>query len=88
MERVGIRELRASASRILRSVRNGEREYVITFRGDPVAILRPLRDRDRERLAREDQAAALDALDNLAGRVSRSWSSERGGVELVEDQRR
>jgi prevent-host-death family protein len=45
MERVGVRELRQNLSVYLRRVRNGE-VLEVTERGQPVARLQPLVDRD------------------------------------------
>jgi prevent-host-death family protein len=53
MERVGVRELRQNLSVYLRRVRNGE-ALEVTERGQPVARLQPLVDRD-------DAAGRLEA---------------------------
>lgn len=45
MERVGVRELRQNLSVYLRRVRRGE-ALMVTERGEPVATLRPVADRD------------------------------------------
>lgn len=50
MDRVGVRELRQNLSVYLRRVRDGE-GLVVTERGQPVALLQPIADRD-DRLAR------------------------------------
>lgn len=42
MVEIGIRQLKNEASEILRAVREEGVEYVITYRGQPVAVLRPL----------------------------------------------
>lgn len=42
MPEIGIRRLKNDASEILRSVREEGAEYVITYRGEPVAVLRPV----------------------------------------------
>lgn len=39
---IGIRALKNETSRIVNEVREGEAEYLVTKRGEPVAILRPL----------------------------------------------
>jgi len=51
---IGIRQLKNDTSEILRSVREDKVEYVITYRGQPVAVLRPM------------EPAAVDADDILA----------------------
>lgn len=42
MPEIGIRQLKNEASEILRAVREKGTEYVITYRGQPVAVLRPV----------------------------------------------
>lgn len=42
MPEIGIRHLKNETSEILRSVREEGAEYVITYRGEPVAVLRPV----------------------------------------------
>ena len=42
MPAIGIRQLKNDTSEILRSVREDKVEYVITYRGQPVAVLRPM----------------------------------------------
>jgi prevent-host-death family protein len=39
---IGIRQLKNETSEILRAVREDKAEYVITYRGEPVAVLRPV----------------------------------------------
>ena len=54
MPDIGIRQLKNDTSEILRSVREDKVEYVITYRGQPVAVLRPM------------EPAGVDADDILA----------------------
>ena len=49
-ETIGVRELKNHASRLLRAVREDMVEYVVTLRGEPVAVLRPLTDEEAQRL--------------------------------------
>lgn len=44
MPEIGIRQLKNEASEILRAVREDKVEYIITLRGQPVAVLRPIAD--------------------------------------------
>ncbi len=41
MPEIGIRQLKNETSEILRAVREERVEYIVTLRGEPVAILRP-----------------------------------------------
>lgn len=42
MPEIGIRQLKNEASEIIRAVREERVEYIVTLRGKPVAVLRPL----------------------------------------------
>lgn len=56
MPEIGIRQLKNETSEILRAVREEKAEYVITYRGQPVAVLRPV----------EPAAAEADEILRLA----------------------
>jgi prevent-host-death family protein len=85
---VGVRELKNQASRIVRAVQEERAEYVITLRGDPVAVLRPFGDQDARRLQQAEVDKALAEMKLLARQVAEAWTSPKSGVELVEEQRR
>lgn len=57
LRRIGVRELRSRACEVIRAVRGDGAEYVITYRGRPVAVLRGLRDD-----AGQDQVADSPAM--------------------------
>ncbi|HQY92892.1 MAG: type II toxin-antitoxin system prevent-host-death family antitoxin [Caldilinea sp.] len=59
MPAIGIRQLKNDASEIIRTVREEKVEYIITLRGQPVAILRPI----------EPVVEDSDAILRLAGEV-------------------
>ncbi|MBN1138765.1 MAG: type II toxin-antitoxin system Phd/YefM family antitoxin, partial [Anaerolineae bacterium] len=42
MPDVGVRELKAQASEIVRQIRENRARYIITYRGEPVGLLMPL----------------------------------------------
>ena len=85
---VGVRELKNQASRIVRAVQEQRAEYVITLRGDPVAVLRPFGDQDARRLQQVEVERSLAEMKQLAQQVAEAWTSPRSGVELVNEQRR
>ena len=85
---VGVRELKNQASRIVRTVQEQRAEYVITLRGDPVAVLRPFGDQDARRLQQAEVERSLAEMKRLAQQVAEAWMSPRSGVELVDEQRR
>ena len=90
MPKVGIRELKNDASEILRAVREEQVEYIVTYRGEPVATIRPI--------AGENQESSVDGvrpdadfwaqLDELRNEIEANWTSDKTAVELVEEQRR
>lgn len=85
---IGVRELKNRASQLVRTVREELAEYVITVRGEPVAVLRPLTEQEEKRLRQQEIEKALAEIDELAERVTAAWQSPKSAVELIEEQRR
>ena len=85
---VGVRDLKNRASGIIRAVHDEMAEYVITVRGEPVAVLRPFTDADAQRLHQAKVDQALAEMKALAHQVAAAWTSPKSGVELVDEQRR
>jgi len=86
--RIGVRELKNQASEVLRAVREENAEYVVTVRGRPVAVLRPLTDEDRLRHERFEVERELEEMEALAKQIADLWQSPHTAVELVSAQRR
>jgi len=63
---IGVRELKNQTSRVVRAVREEMAEYVITVRGEPVAVLRPLTDEEAQKLRQVDVDDALTEMKALA----------------------
>jgi len=87
-ETIGVRELKNQASRLIREVSEQMVEYVVTVRGEPVALLRPLTKDEAQRLRREEVDASLAEMKALAQQVADAWVSDRSGVQLIAEQRR
>ena len=86
-KRIGIREFKNRASSVVDEVRESDEEYVVTKRGEPVAVLRPWT-ADDERSDRVDRAQrALATLRDIAERVALA-AGKRGAREVVSEQRR
>ena len=85
---IGVRELKNQTSRVIRAVREEMSEYVVTLRGEPVAVLRPLTEEEAQRLHQVEIDAALEEMKALAREVASAWESDQSGVELVAEQRR
>ncbi len=88
MTRIGIRELKNQASKIVRDVEHEKAEYVVTHQGQPVAVLSPYTRMEAEKEQRLERETSLRAMKELANEVARSWVSPKGAVELLTEQRR
>lgn len=85
---IGVRELKNHASRVLRAVREDMTEYVVTLRGEPIAVLRPLSEEESQRLRQLEVDKSIAEMKALARDVADAWTSEKSGAELVAEQRR
>ena len=85
---IGVRELKNQTSRVIRTVREEMAEYVVTLRGEPVAVLRPLTKEEAQRLRRVEIDETLAEMRTLAHQVGAAWTSQMSGVELIAEQRR
>jgi prevent-host-death family protein len=86
--RIGVRELKNHASEIVHEIQENAAEYIVTLRGEPVAVLRPFREESEGDLRQAQRAEALQKLDTLAEEIARSWRSPKTAAELLEEQRR
>lgn len=84
---VGIRELKNRASRIVDEVCETDEPYVVTKRGEPVAVLRPWKSVDARAERVERARRDLAALTGFAERVARK-AGRRAAAKAVSDQRR
>ena len=71
MERVGVRELKAHATQILREVREHRATYIVTVNGEPVATLAPVAEEDLRAQRREAGRLWLADLDAIATELAR-----------------
>lgn len=93
-ETVGVRELKNDASEIIRTVREERAEYVVTYRGQPVAVILPVAESVRQ--VQNDQVVAATQpdddfwarLDALGREIDAQWKSDKTAVELISEQRR
>lgn len=86
--KIGVRELKNQTSRVIRAVREDMAEYVVTLRGEPVAVIRPWTEKEAQRLRDLETDETLAAMKTLAQEVGAAWRSEKSGIELVSEQRR
>jgi prevent-host-death family protein len=80
---VGIRELKQSASRIVRRVRETGEEMAVTVRGEVVAVLVPVGPKRRTR-----RGSPWTDIDALAREVGRRWPKGKTAASAVQEQRR
>jgi prevent-host-death family protein len=85
MMSVGVRELKAQTSRILRRVRDRGEEIQVTYRGRTIARLVPASRPQRTGAAR---GAVWSDLDRLAAEIGARWPSDRSVVEAIREGRR
>jgi prevent-host-death family protein len=93
MPRIGIRDLKNQAPEILRHVREEQTEYVVTYRGEPIAVLLPIDEAWRQNETRPAEMATpspdlLTELELLRQEIEESWQSDKSAVELIAEQRR
>jgi len=86
MPQVGVRELKNEASEIIRAVREERAEYLVTYRGQPVAVILPVA--GARSLAAQPSPELRAALADLRARVTAQWRGDKTAVEMVEEQRR
>ena len=78
---VGIRELKQRTSDLLRQVRQNGKEIQITYRGEIVALIVPVK---RTQNDAEDSWATLDAL---AAEIGAQWPKELTSVDALSEAR-
>ena len=86
--KIGVRDLKNRASEIVRDVHEQDAHYIVTLRGEPVAVLRPLSDKSDRELRQAERVEALAKLDALAEQIAKAWRSPKSAAELVGEQRR
>ena len=81
MVTVGIREFKQQASALVRLVRETGKDVQVTYHGEVVALLIPVK-----RAKSSDQAWAK--LDNLAAEIGARWPKGGSAVDAVSEARR
>lgn len=87
MPEIGVRELKARASQVLRDLRERRARYVITHRGRPVAVLLPLEGAVQVE-PQVDAQEVWERLTRLGEEIGRGWRSPRSSAELLSEMRR
>jgi len=84
MEEIGIRELKARASEVVRAVKERRARYIITQRGEPVAVLLPIDAASPQ----PDPDEVWTRLEALGQEIAQNWQSEKSAVEILSEMRR
>ncbi len=85
VQSVGVRELRARATEIVRKVRTRGVTIEITYRGKVVARLVPVREAAR---GTTPSSEIWTSLDELAAEIGAHWSNNVSAVDAVREGRR
>lgn len=89
MRDIGIQELKARASEILRNVWKRRARYVITYRGRPIGMLSPIEQVPADPTSTPESADEVWAeLTRLGKEISRGWRSSQTSTELLSQMRR
>lgn len=84
IEEIGIRELKAHASDVVRAVKEQRTRYVVTQRGEPVALIIPL-DALPNKISDDE---VWENLMKIGEEISKNWQSEKSAVEILSEMRR
>jgi prevent-host-death family protein len=87
---VGVRELKAQASEIVRQVRENRARYIITYRGEPVGLLMPLDEASPSPLSsgQDGGETPWETLTRLGQEIGQGWQSPLSSAELLSEMRR
>lgn len=84
MEEIGIRELKAHASDVVRAVKEQRARYVITQRGVPVAVIIPM----DAMLPEKNNGEALEKMMEIRRKLSKSKQNKKSSVDILSEMRR
>lgn len=85
MTEVGVRELKAQASELIRRIRERGEVIDITYHGEVVARLVPVAP---PTLPPDEIAALLTDLDQLAAEIGANWPDDVSAVDAIRQARR
>jgi prevent-host-death family protein len=88
MPEIGVRELKAHASEIIRKLRDQRARYVVTYRGRAVGLLLPLEEPELEERLLQAAADPWEELTRLGREIGQGWQSDQTGAEILETMRR
>lgn len=91
MPMIGIRELRERTADILRQVREEKAEYIITYKGRPIAILLPLAEQQVEeailQTGKQHVTGGWESYARLAEELREDWPQGRHTQAVLDEIR-
>jgi len=84
MEEIGIRELKAHASDVVRAVKEQRARYVITQRGVPVAVIIPM----DAMLPEKNNGEALEKMMEIRRKLGKGRQNKKSSVDILSEMRR
>jgi prevent-host-death family protein len=89
MPDIGVRELKARTSQIVRNVRKRRARYIVTYRGRPVAQLTPIEEvASTNALPAQPADEIWNELTLLGQRLAESWPAGIAGADVLSEMRR
>jgi len=84
VEEIGIRELKAQASRVVQAVKERRARYVITQRGKPVAAIVPV----DAVSAKPSSDEVWERMMKIREELGKGWQNEKSAVDILSEMRR
>jgi len=84
IEEIGIRELKAQASEVIRAVKDNHVRYVVTQRGVPAALIIPL----DAAVTKPSDDEVWERLMQIGEELGKGWQNEKSAVEILSEMRR
>ena len=92
MAMIGVRELRQQTTEVLKKLREEKVEYIITYQGQPVAVLLPLDTIAVERaildIGKQKAVQGWEAYARIAETVRARWPETASTQDVLDEIRR
>jgi prevent-host-death family protein len=86
MTRIGLGHLRTHTSEVVRDVETNRTRYVITDRGEPVAVITPYA--PTQGIGAKTDEQYWQELQALSTEIGEAWQDPRSAAEVVSELRR
>ena len=92
MSLIGVRELKEQTSEVIRQVREERAEYVVTYRGKPVAVILPLdTEQAEEAMVQSAKTAVVSGYqeyEKIAQEIRDAWPAGLSTQDVIDAIRR